>query len=261
MKALRAVLSFLVLCSLDVSAETGGRDFSTTLLVRSYSPALSINPTVGHGQRVWGDSTTPWHGFLRPYIVGVLSPSLYEGKVGLEVFPISVLGLDLKRTWSRRFRTIEGQDCLLQQCLGPLDYTDVSLQSYLGFQGYFSSIRWTRTFFSGVEDKTRPVYEMGASVLLKPDGDAGDYLTIALGKDFEDKFSIGVLLQTADFRYSGHRQEGQYAILKSNLGRFGYDDFDAMLGLGRYKSNLNVAEVSAILSLTYTHTPAIGFGR
>ena len=238
-----------------------GMDFAATLLARTYSPALSINPNIGYGIKLWGDISTPWYGFVRPSIYGVLSPSLYEGKVGIEIFPVSILGIDIKRTSSRRFSETKGQDCTQVQCQGVLDYTDVSFQSYLGHAGYFSSIRWTRTFFDAISDLSKPIYDLGTSILLKPGGDIGDFLTIAAGKELDSGISIGLLLQTADFRYSGQHQEGQYAIVKSNLKSIGWDDFDATVGVGRFKTDLNVAEASVILQVTYTHTRAIGFGR
>ena len=245
----------------EAQSSDGGFDFATTLLARTYSPALSINPNAGYGIKIWGDTSTPWYGFVRPSVFAVLSPSLYEGKAGIEIFPVSILGIDIKRTSSRRFAETKGQDCDQVQCQGSLDYTDVSFQSYLGHAGYFSSVRWTRTFFDAVADQSRPVYDLGTSVLLKPGGDVGDFLTIAAGKELESGLSVGFLLQTADFHYSGQRQEGQYAIVKSNLKFLGGEDFDATIGVGRFKTDLNVAEVSAILQVTYTHTRAIGFGR
>lgn len=259
-----AACVFVTLFAWTTSAQTspaGGFDFTTTLLARTYAPALSVNPTLGYGQKLWGDLSTPWYGFVRPTVTGVLSPSLYEGKIGLEIFPVSIFGLDIKRTTSRRFNETKGQDCNQVQCLGTLDYTDVSLQSFLGFADYFASTRWTRTFFDAVSDRTRPVYELGASVLLSPNGEAGDYVTIIAGRKFGPTFSVGGLVQIADFHSSGHHQEGQYVIVKSDLSDFGLNDLSATVGLGRFKSDLNVAEVSAILSLTYTSLPAIGFGR
>lgn len=255
------ILATLSWATASASTATSGLDFSATLLSRTYSPALSINPTFGYSQKIWGDKETPWYGFVRPNIVGVLSPSLYEGKIGIEVFPVSILGLDVKRTWSRRFRNTEGQDCLQVQCQGELNYTDVSLQSYLGAGDYFASIRWTKTFFDSVADSSRPVYDLGASFLIRPTGDDADFLTIAAGRDMEAGYSVGVLLQTADAHKSGQRQEGQYVFARSKLTWWDLENIEATAGLGRFKSSLNIAEFSAILSLTYTHTRALGFGR
>ncbi|CAN5575330.1 hypothetical protein BH10BDE1_BH10BDE1_32900 [soil metagenome] len=243
------------------AAAAEGFDVATTLLARTYTPGLSINPTVGYGHRVWGDIESPWYGFLRPHIDGVVSPSLYEGKAGIEFFPVSILGVNLSRTFGRRFTDTRGQDCVANQCQGELDYTDLTVQAYFGAAGFFSSLRWTRTFFDAVSDQTRPIYDVGSSVLLKPAGEAGDYSTIVVGKDLSEDLAIGVLLQNADFHYSGQHQESQYLIARSNLKLFGFEDLSATLGLGRYKTDLNIAELSGILSVTYTGQAAIGLGR
>lgn len=259
--AIALALSVMSFARSAPAASTEGLDFTTNLLARTYTPGLSLNPTIGYGQRVWGDLDSPWYGFLRPHLDGVVSPTLFEGKAGIEVFPVSILGVNIARTFGRRFADTRGQDCIVNQCQGELDYTDVTVQAYLGGAGFFSSLRWTRTFFDAVSDQTRPIYDVGSSVLLKPAGEAGDYMTIVVGKDLSDDLAIGVLVQNADFHYSGQHQEGHYLIVRSNLKLFGFDDLSATLGLGRYKTDLNIAELSGILSVTYTGQAAIGFGR
>lgn len=266
-----AFLSFGIHTAAAVATEenahgTGGFDIAATLLARTYSPALSINPTVGYGFKFWGDSATPFYGFFRPYVTGVASPSVVEGKIGIEVFPISILGVDIKRTISRRFVETRGQDCAQVECLGDLNYTDVSFQNYLGYEKFFSSIRWTRTFYDPVTASTRPVYELGTAVLLSPGGDTGNFLTIAIGREAsfgfgESEGAIGLLIQQARMDRSGQQQEGQYLFARSGLAVVGLDTWDVTLGIGRFKSDLNVAEVSGILSITSTGRRAIGFGR
>ncbi len=238
-----------------------GLDFASTLQARTYAPGLSLNSTVGYGQSIWGDTESPWYGFVRPHATGVVSPTLSEAQIALEVFPISIVGINLARTISRRFVDTRGQDCAAVQCQGRLDYTDFTLQGFLGGGGYFSSLRWTRTFFDAISDSTRPIFDPATSVLLQPSGEAGDYTTIIIGKKLSDELSIGLLVQNADFKFSGQHQEGQYLIINSELNNFGYDGVVATIGLGRFKSDLNVAEVSAILSVKYTQWPAIGLGR
>ena len=236
-------------------------DFSARFLARTYSPGASLNPQIGYAQSIWGDPTTPWHGFVRPYLIGVVSPSLHEEKVGLELFPVSILGVDLRRTISRRFATTLNQDCNQVQCLGELNYNDLSFQSYLGFGDYFASLRWTRTFFDALGDRTRSVYEAGASVLLSPDGEAGDNFTFAIGKNLAEKVQAGLLLQVGDYHAAGNHQDAQYLLLKTDCSGFGLEDLDATVGLGRFYSSRNVADFSAIIFLTYARSRAIGFGR
>ena len=145
--------------------------------------------------------------------------------------------------------------------MGDLNYTDLSFQTYLGYADYFTSVRWTRTFFDAVADRTRPVYEVGTSVLLNPNGDSADFVTIAAGKTLSEKMSAGVLLQIADFHSSGNHQDGQYAFVKTSCDHVGFEDLTAMVGIGRYYSSRNIAEFSAILSINYTPVQAIGYGR
>ncbi len=181
--ALLAGLSFSSAAFAEIApAEANRPDFSTRLNARTYSPGLSLNPQVGYAQSLWGDIATPWYGFVRPYVIGLVSPTILEGKGGIELFPVSILGVDLRRSFSRRFTTTRGQDCDQLQCMGALNYTDLSFQTFLAFGGYFSSVRWTRTFFDAVDDRTRPVYDVAGSVLLSPNGENSDTVSAAVGK-------------------------------------------------------------------------------
>jgi hypothetical protein len=242
-------------------SEASGPDFSTRLLLRTYSPALSINPQVGYGQPLWGDTSTPWYGFARPYIIGVASPSLVEGTAGIELFPVSILGVDLRRTFTRRFAVSRNEDCDRLQCLGELNYTELSFQNFLAFRDYFTSVKWTRSFFDAVEDRTRPIYDFVASVLLSPLGENGDSFTVVVGKDLEASTSAGVLMRVADYHTSGNHQDAQYLFYKTGCGKFGFKDLEATVGFGRFASSRNVPEASAIVILNYTGARAIGFGR
>lgn len=242
-------------------AEANRPDYSARVVARSYSPGLSFNPQVGYAQSLWGDTSTPWYGFVRPYIIGVASPTLFEGKGGIELFPVSILGVDLRRSFTRRFTTSRNQDCNQTQCLGELNFTDLSFQSFLAFQEYYTSVRYTRTFFDPVDDRTRPIYEVATSVLLSPNGDSGDTFSVALGKKLGEKVSAGLLYQVGDYHTSGNHMDAEYLFLKTDCASFGYEDLDATVGIGRFYSSRNVPEASLILSITYTGQRAIGFGR
>lgn len=242
-------------------AEANRPDFSARINARTYSPGLSLNPQVGYAQSLWGDITTPWYGFVRPYITGLVSPTILEAKGGIELFPVSILGVDLRRSFSRRFTSTRGQDCDQVQCMGALNYTDLSFQTFLAFGGYFSSVRWTRTFFDAVEDRTRPIFEVGASVLLSPNGENSDMVSAAIGKNLSETASAGVLLQVTDYHTSRNHQDAQYLFYKTDCAQFGYDNLEATVGIGRFYSSRNVPEASAILSISYTGARAIGFGR
>lgn len=256
------------ICAKMDGAKAEGVDFATTLLSRTYAPALSIQPTLGYGILAWGDSETPLYGFVRPYLSGVASPSVVEGKVGLEIFPISILGVDIKRTVSRRFTETSGQDCDRVECLGDLAYTDLSFQSYLGYESFFSSVRFTRTFYEPVSASARPVYDLGTAVLLSPGGDTGNFLTVVVGRDLSFNIAngvydaaLGLLIQHARMDRSGQQQEGQYLFTRSDLNPLGLATWDVTVGIGRFKSDQNIAEVSALLMITSTQRRALGFGR
>lgn len=94
------------------------------------------------------------------------------------------------------------------ECQGELGYTDLSFKMFLGYRKTFASLRWTQTFFDSIENRARRIYELGSSVLINPDGDRGDYLNLAVGENLNgllDGMSVGVLLQSNQFRGTGRR--------------------------------------------------------
>ncbi len=257
-------ISLVATTSVWAGPNEGGLDSHVTLLARTYAPGLSINPSVGFSQKIWGDTATPLFGFFRPYVIGVVSPSVYEGKVGIELFPISFLGVDVRRAWGRRFVDTRGQDCDQVECQGELGYTDLSFKMFLGYRKTFASLRWTQTFFDSIENRARRIYELGSSVLINPDGDRGDYLNLAVGENLNgllDGMSVGVLLQSNQFRGTGHRSDAAYLFSRLEMPFEDHDDSSVTVGLGAFRSNLNVPELSIVTSIVYQPRPALGYGR
>lgn len=247
-------------------------DYGATTLFRSYSPGLSFNPSVGYSQKLWGDTATPWYGFVRPYVIGVVSPSVYETKAGIEVFPISLLGFDVRRAYGRRFNDTKNQNCDVLECQGALPYTDVSVQSFLGYGDYFASARFTRTFFDGDSARSHPVYELGSAVLLEPQGDRGDYLSIAVGQNlggFLRGLSWGILIQNNEFFELGQYMRAMYGFATLDLRdgqsassqALGAASNKVTVGLGAFRSSRNVTEASIVVAYTYSPRSALGFGR
>jgi hypothetical protein len=239
-------------------------DAHVTVLARTYAPGLSINPNFGFSQKLWGDVATPFYGYVRPYGIAVLSPSVYEGKLGLEIFPVSFLGVDLRRAWGRRFVDTRGQDCDQIECQGELGYTDLSFQMFFGYKRKFASIRWTQTYFDAIENRARRIYELGSAVLINPDGDKGDYLSVALGEElggFLSGLAFGVLVQSNRFHGTGHVAEAAYLFSRLKMPFQETDRSSVTVGVGAFRSNLNVPELSVVASIVYSPRPALGFGR
>ncbi|MBN8540982.1 MAG: hypothetical protein J0L82_11395 [Deltaproteobacteria bacterium] len=239
-------------------------DAHVTALARTYVPGLSINPNLGYSQKLWGEEKTPFYGYLRPYGIAVVSPSVYEGKLGLEVFPVSFLGVDLRRAWGRRFVDTRGQDCDQVECQGELGYTDLSFQMFLGYERRFASVRWTQTYFDAIESRTRRIYELGSAVLIQPGGERGDYLSVALGEELSGDLSdlaFGVLVQSNRFHGTDHLAEAAYLFGRLKMSFQESDQSSVTVGIGAFRSTLNVAELSLVASVVFSPRPALGFGR
>ncbi len=258
MKGLVSTIVFL----LGLSSASAQVDYGVTTLFRTYAPGLSVNPSMGYSQKVWGDVSTPWYGFVRPYVIGVASPSVFETKVGMEIFPVSIFGIDVRRAYGRRFHDTKNQNCDVLECQGALPYTDVSAQTFLGYADFFASIRFTRTFFDGDASRSFPVYELASAVILAPGGDRGDYLNVAIGKNLGGLFkglALGVLVQHNEFHELNQFKSAAYGFAAIDLYQAAISRLT--VGLGAFRSSRNVAEASIVVAYTYSPRSALGFGR
>ena len=235
-------------------------DYAASLSGRTYSAGLSLDPTLGLHQLIWGDPTTPFFGYIRPALSGSITPTLFAGDAGLDIYPVSFLGMTVAKRWTHRFLEPSGYDCEANSCLGQMNSTKVSFRLLSAYQSYFLSAQYQRQFFeeNGEGDGKQNIMDPANALIYRADGSNLNTLAIILGKKVTDKISTGVLYQRGELDRRKSASEADYVFARSDLSAFGYSMVTATVGLGRFNTDLKRPGISAIAIINYTGKAPIG---
>ncbi len=233
-------------------------DYAADISGRTYSPGLSIDPTVGLHQLLWGEPTTPFFGYVRPAISASVSPSVFSGKAALDIFPLSFLGVTLARNWSHRILEATGYDCKANTCLGALNDRELTLKLLSAYESYFLSAQYQRIFYEANSEGDQNLMDPSNALIYRADGSNLNVSAFILGKKLSEKISAGMILQRGDLDRRISASEADYVFVRSNLEAYGYKMLTLSLGLGRFNTDIKRPGVSAIAVLTYTGKEGIG---
>lgn len=225
-------------------------DYTGNLSARSYSEGLSIDPTVGVTQVVWGDSSTPFHGYIRPSVSALVSPTILGGKTALDIYPLSFLGMTVARNRTHRYLKAQSYDCENGRCLGALDSSEISFKFMSAYQDYFLVARYQRIFFddSGGE---QPVVDPVFALEYKAGGSNLNIANLILGKKLDGGLSAGVLVQSGTLDRDANASESDYVFLRSELEKYGYSKLALTVGLGRFQTQIKRPGFSAVAILSF----------
>lgn len=237
------------------AAET---DYSADLSTRSYSAGLSVEPRLGLAQVLWGDSTTPFFGYIRPAISASASPTYYAGKLSLSLFPVSFLGVTFAKNWSHRYRETGGYDCHANTCLGSMDSSEVSFRFMTAYKSYFLSSQLQRVFYEANSEGDQNLMDPINALIYKEGGSTLANWGFILGKKVAKGVESGVIIQRGDLDGRISASEADYVFVRSKLEPYGFPSLGLTFGLGRFNTDIKRPGISAIALLTYTGKAMVG---
>lgn len=255
---------FLIYVFLLLPASAGtdeGLDYGLSVPARTYSPGLAVIPYAGYGKLLWGETDSPFYGFVRPNLAPFASPTLVGARAGVELFPVSFVGFSAGQSYLHRFVDSEGQNCETVECQGSLAYSDLGLRLLVGHQGFFISTEYQLTFYNVEDSQAQPVLEPSLSLLLGAGKDELTQLKVALGRQLNEQLVIGVLYQEAELQKAGGEQQAQYLFAQTSLKDYGYEGATLTLGVGSFESELQPRSFSIIGNLNLIGRAALGLGR
>lgn len=179
-------------------ADTRGYDLSLDAAGRLGPPGLSISATGGYSQLLWGDPSpgSILYGFLRPAIVarGIFTlGTAFE----LYVAPVSFLQFSVKRAYVLRLTDLISIDCQAVECQGALNYSSAGVDVFGGAGGFFGVFKYERQFYDPESRTTKQIAD-GINVLsVSPTGDSVNKFNLAIGKELDERLSVGLLFQHA----------------------------------------------------------------
>jgi hypothetical protein len=240
-------LNLLSVSLLATAASAKGLDYSVDSFARTSSLGLSASPNVGYSFLLWGDPSSPLHGYIRPNVTASFTPATISGRAELELHPVTFLGLTAGRTWTRRFSNLPGQDCNLGACIGNLGSTDVGAKALFKYGIAFGSLKYTKTFVDSFDDRSRGIIDPGSALLLSPGGEVVSQWNAVVGVPIHTDWSVGGIYQKTDLKNNPGTQNAEYAFLRLKRG-----DLTYLAGAGRFESQLKPAGPSFILSVSWS---------
>ena len=245
-------------CVCTAKSTAADLDYAANLSMRTYSAGISLEPTLGLHQQLWGDSSTPFFGYIRPSLSSEFSPTSIGGKVSLDIYPLSFLGMTVAKNWTRRYAEPKGYDCAANTCLGRLDDTEIAFKLLSAYQAYFLVAQYTRRFYAENSEGNQNIMDPSNALIYRQSGSNLNTLNIILGKKISEKVSAGIIWQRGDLDRRSSASDADYFFARSDLSVIGYSMVTATFGLGRFHTDIKRPGISALAILSYTGKPGIG---
>jgi len=237
------ILSFLLSIS---SVHANEFEYTLDSAARSYSPGLSVTPTVAYKFSLWGEADSPLEGAIRPKLSTELSPATYSGRAELEFAPVTFIKLSVGRKLLRRFTHFDDDSCRFNNCVGSLNSTDVSLNALFKAWVIMGSLKFTKVFYDNKDDKTQKLVDPSTYVLVSPNKEIANQIEAILGTPISDSWFTGVLVQNVELQKGNGKQNGQYLMAMKKNGHTSY-----IAGAGRFESELKSAKPSFLFTFKY----------
>ena len=170
----------------------GQLDYSVRAVGRSYSLGFLTEGTAGYSQPVWGDPASgPMFGYVRPSAAFGTSGLTNVARADIELYPVSILGVRLGRSWTHRANKLPGFDCKSMRCDGWVGESLVALRALAGLGNWFGAFDYEWRFFDRSED-SRPLAESFLGFALSPAGDQTRTGRGTVGYRLSPRWSVGL---------------------------------------------------------------------
>jgi hypothetical protein len=238
----KILISIFVLCLFTGHAQAWNWDLSHDALARSYPIAGMYQVRGGLSQTFWDQRTegskSPLFGFVRSAALFRSSGLINTAEVELAIYPISILGLFLRESYSvRRLNNLDTFDCDQIDCRGEIRRSEFGGRLALAYAGIFTMHEWR---WPTVDSQTSGILfadEMTTTELPNRKVRQSIRLSI-LGYQLNDTWSLGVL--NLDNRILGPLEEHTYKLM--GLGQYKKADWTLALAAGvfhnRYEDNV-----------------------
>ncbi len=212
----------------------------------------------GYGHILWGSREnesggTGWrYGYLRPFARFQTSVVVTRADVGIDLFPISLLGMTVGVADSQRFLTkAHTGDCVTTTCGGNLARAYIRAKGVIGFGPVFASLM-SRIDFMSHPDKTKPFTEEGTVIAGNAGGDHSYSNEFAGGFRFWEVWSLGLRYSSSKMLGSGAKNNQEDLFV-----RWKKEPFTVFAGTGFYTSTTAARSFTVFALFQWTIWPSI----
>lgn len=231
-----SIFSFVLLLSLSVTSSKaeGLIDYEAGSFFRSYALGAAAYGDLGYGQRLYGDSSGVFYGYLRPssYVISSAIINTIGGQ--LDFYPISFLGIfgGTSYTWRGNTDELSSVDCQSFYCGGDVsrDYYGVKFvfalgQMFLSFKG--------REFETKLkESPSREFIDLFGNTVAASGKDTRLELEFATGISLNKEDKLGVSYLSNKMEISNSETSQTILFFKSKFSK----KYEYLLGAGQFES-------------------------
>lgn len=250
-----SVCFLFILCSWHCLAQTDVT-FSTTL--RSYPLTGVMEAQAGHSFLLWGEpkDANPLFGYVRPFASYHFIPGYMGANVGLDIFPVSFLGLRYVQEQGENNKDYLSYNCEIRHCRGSLKNNSLETFLALAWRDFF----WVGRYKTGrrefsTDNSTHEEYvDSGLSAaLLVGEVNLVKAQTMVLGYKWSERINTSYLYQ-AVFNDSDKR----LSLLSSVNIQYKLNSLEVLFGVGRMESKLKEGATTLLFRLGWNYKEKLG---
>jgi hypothetical protein len=256
--SLTVLVAFFSFSSAQAAVTNPGFDYLIKGGGQTYPLGGIITAQAGYGVKLWEGSAPEegpqWkYGYLRPAIELQTAGTVNRASAGLEIYPISILGIRGGYGLSQRTLSyVQDFDCSEVMCDETLNYDYLQANLMGGYQSFILSVMGKYEKFTA-SDSSKPFYEEMSYLVGQAGHDDLRTLDVFAGYKLSERWTSGVRAIYQEFVFSQNNSSSMFAV-----GSYTEGFWNGMLALGQYKSSHQDSRFSAILSISYNGIKGIG---
>lgn len=229
-----------------------GLDAKAQASFQSFPLGTLVTGEVGYSAEIWRKEGDFTYGYVRPFVQLDTAAIINRPYVGLEIYPISILGLSMGQGFSQRnTSSFTDFDCQQVVCDKTLRSEYVQVHGMLGYGKAFLDLKGRQEWFKEAGG-TQPFYDEMSYLVGAAGADELKSLTSVLGYSVSDQLNLGVMGIFSRFEQSKNENSALYALANYKDGPWRYS-----VGLGQYRSSHQVSNMSAILRVEWIGLPSL----
>jgi hypothetical protein len=245
-----AIVTSIVICVSAWPAHAS-LDFSLGAEARSYPLSGVIESELGYGALLWGQTSTPFYGYLRPRILASTAATYNSADAALEIFPLSFLGFRAGGESIQNDQNYSAYDCDTYRCKGRFYRAYAEAELTLGMGPVFVQGRWRRERWSEPHAQTGDYIDPTSGLAMASSGESQVVYFGIVGMKLAPEWTALAMLRYA--------QEDSGGISRMPVGaiRFHRGIFSISVGAGNFESILKKSETTVIGSIKFELAPSL----
>jgi hypothetical protein len=233
-----------------------GADFNFGSTERSYPLSGVLEADGGYDFLLWGATTSPFYGYLRPHLDGSTAGVYNQLGGSVDFYPISFLGSRFGGESIQNDSKYTAYDCETYVCLGRFYRTYAQAELTVGAGPVFAQARWRRERWTAGTPGSTSFIEPTAGLALNGAGDSQTLYRGTIGIKLNPNWTVaGVLVY---YQADSNREISRFPFA---VVRYVSGPYTVGVGGGVFSSALKAAEPSALLFLNWNVKPSLALGQ